>query len=93
MVSGTQILTTLEIEGIKSQVVNQPMRNTVSFVRYELSENDGIVSKTKVSLLSSLSYLERFVLGLFNVCTRFLVSIDLQLSLLLSKSKLIVKVL
>ena len=54
MVSGTQILTTLEIEGIKSQVINQSMENTISFVRYELCENDGIISKTKVSLLITL---------------------------------------
>ncbi|KAL5253407.1 hypothetical protein ACHWQZ_G013255 [Mnemiopsis leidyi] len=47
-VGGTQILTTLEIEGIKSQVINQSMENTISFVRYELCENDGIISKTKI---------------------------------------------
>ena len=70
MVSGTQILTTLEIEGIKSHVVNQPMRNTVSFVRYELSENDGIVSKTKVSLLKSLNLAQRlFTVSLYWDCS------------------------
>ena len=47
--SGTEMLTTLELEGMKCDVISQPLPNTISFLRFELSADDGIVSKTKVS--------------------------------------------
>ena len=46
------MLTTLELEGMKCDVISQPLPNTISFLRFELSADDGIVSKTKVSGIS-----------------------------------------
>ncbi|XP_063682222.1 crossover junction endonuclease EME1-like [Bolinopsis microptera] len=45
---GTEMLTTLELEGMKCDVISQPLPNTISFIRFELSADDGIVSKTKI---------------------------------------------
>ena len=53
--SGTEMLTTLELEGMKCEVVQQVLPNTISFVRFELSADDGVISKSKVRHIDILS--------------------------------------
>jgi len=48
---GTEILTTLELENMKCEVVCQPLPNTISFDRTELLADNGSIVKTKVGLL------------------------------------------
>ena len=56
------MITTLQLEGLKCEIVSQSIPNTISFTRSELCAVDGVINKSEVTIMFQ-EKIESFTFG------------------------------